>query len=118
MNASALPAEEHRIVHRRPGSTRAAKRRAVVVAELIADHGRQPDNAERHLIATIADLVVQREALTSAQLRGEPCDSVALLKIAALTQRLIASLRGKSGKQRPAPPLSMRDRILRDRQAV
>jgi hypothetical protein len=99
MNATALPAQDQRIVHRRPGSTRAAKRRAAVIAELIADLGRQPDASEWHLIATIADLTVQREALAGAQLRGEPVDAMAMLKIAALIARMISALRGKSGSR-------------------
>jgi hypothetical protein len=49
---------------------------------------------------------------------GEPVNSQELTKVAGAITRCLASLRGKSGKQRGAPPLPMRDRILRDRQAV
>jgi hypothetical protein len=114
MTATALPSATQRTVHRRPGSTRAAKRRVAVVAELIGELGRQPNASERHLIATIADLTVQREALASAQLRGEPVDSMALLKIAGLITRTISALRGKTtGKARGATGPTLADYLAR-----
>jgi hypothetical protein len=94
------------------GRTRAVRRRREVIAEMVADLGRPPDATERHLIATVADLTISREALAAAQLRGEPVDSMVLLKTAGLITRTIAALRGKaSGKPRPGTAPTIRERL-------
>ena len=101
---------EDRPIHRRPGATRAARRRRAIVAELIATLGRQPDAAERTLIETAADLVLQREAIGKAVLRGETIDAAHSVKLAGAITRIITQLGRRATKRSTSIP-SIRERL-------
>jgi hypothetical protein len=81
-----------------------ARRRREVVAELDAEFGRSLTSSDRHLIEAAADLVLQREAMAAASIRGEPIDSGTLLKILGLLSRALVTLRGKSTRPQASGP--------------
>ncbi|MBR1156668.1 hypothetical protein [Bradyrhizobium sp. JYMT SZCCT0428] len=110
MTAPALPFP---IVHRRPRATRAARRQRDLVVGLIRDLGRQPNSAEMALIDQAAALILQRENLSAATLRGEPCDSQTLLRLTGAVTRSLASLRSKGGKRVGAASSSLNEYLAR-----
>jgi hypothetical protein len=103
-------------VDRLDGRTRHAKRLRSLIGGLARDLGHQPTTAERASIEQAAGLIVMREAMEQAVMRGEPVNSAEILKVSGAVARSLASLRSKGGKRNAPAPLSMRDRILRDRQ--
>jgi hypothetical protein len=98
---------------RKPNQTRAARRRRELIDGLERDLGRAPNTAERELILQAADAILTREAMTAAAARGEPVSQDALLKVSNNVIRILASLRGKAGKQRGAPGPSLADYLAR-----
>jgi hypothetical protein len=102
-------------VDRLDGRTRHAKRLRGLIDGLARDLGHQPTTAEQALIEQAASLIVQREAMESAMTAGEPVNSQELTKVAGAITRCLATLRGKSGKQRGVPGLTLADHIERKR---
>jgi len=94
------------------GRTRAAKRRRALIASLMSDLGRLPSATEWELVRQAADLILGRETMTAAAVRGEPVSHDAIVKISNSATRTLACLRNKGGKRDAAPTLSMLDGII------
>ena len=105
----APPEKQERPIHRRPGATRFARRRREVIAGLTGEYGQELAPTDHHLIAAAADLILKREMLMAASVRGEIIDTDKLLKLTGLLRRTFVTLRGRSGSPSSAP--RMLDRI-------
>ncbi|WP_439375331.1 hypothetical protein [Bradyrhizobium sp. DASA03120] len=102
---------------RKPNATRQARRLRYIAEGLRADLGHMPNTGEAALIDQVAALIVQRESLSAAQMRGESIDAAQIVKISGVVARCLSALRVKATNRPQVPPLSMRERILRDRAA-
>jgi hypothetical protein len=103
---------------RKPTQTKAARRRRALIDGLTKDLGHEPNTSERALIEQVAGLVLMREAMEQAVLRGELVNAAEITKISGAVTRSFNTLRPKGGKRHSPPPLTMRERILRDRRAT
>ncbi|WP_157790531.1 hypothetical protein [Bradyrhizobium japonicum] len=110
--------QSERVVYRRPRATRAARRQRDLVDGLICDLGREPTTAERALIEQVAGLVVTREAMQQAVLRGEPVSAAEMMKISGAVTRCLNSLRPKSGRRDASPVPSMLDSIIAEKRGA
>jgi len=70
------------------------------------------------LIDQAAALILQRESLSAATLRGERCDSQTLLRLTGAVTRCLASLRSKGGRRGASPVPSKLDTILAEKRGA
>jgi hypothetical protein len=87
-------------IHRRPGATRAARRRRQIIAELTNEFLGEPSPTERYLISTAADLILKEEALSAAFIRGEGVDTCDLVKLAGLLRRTLVTIRARTNRRK------------------
>lgn len=110
--------QSERVIHRRPRATRAARRQRDLIDGLTRDLGHEPTTGERALIEQVAGLVVVREAMQQAALRGEPVSAAEMTKISGAVTRCLATLRGKVGRRDASGAPSMLDSIIAEKQGA
>lgn len=115
MTSTVVTDRTERPVHRRPRATRAARRQRDLIEGLLRDLGHEPSTGERALIEQVASLVVVREAMQLALLRGEPVNATEMTKVSGAITRCLASLRPTSNKRNISSVPLMLDRIIAER---
>ncbi|MBR1270450.1 hypothetical protein JQ629_23525 [Bradyrhizobium sp. AUGA SZCCT0222] len=107
-----------RPAHRRPRATRAARRQRELADGLARDLGHEPSTGERALIEQVAGLVVVREAMQQAVLRGELVNAAEITKISGAVTRCLNSLRPKVGRRTASSGPSILDAIIAERRGA
>jgi hypothetical protein len=74
-----------------------------LVADLVAEQGRELSISEIGLIRSVAALLVRSEELQAAAVRGEDVDADELIRTASEARRLLSSLR-KPARREPEQP--------------
>lgn len=87
---------------RKPNQTRGARRRRELIAALTVDLGHIPNTVETALIVQAVDLILTRERISGALLRGEPVNEASMIKTAGVLTRTLAALRFRPTKRNVA----------------
>ena len=103
-----MTAAVHTPAFRKPNATRMARRLREIADGLRTDLGHVPDTGEAALIDLTAALILHRENLSAAMLRGEPVKSAEITKISGAVTRGLGALRSKGRKAPDAPTIRER----------
>jgi hypothetical protein len=95
------------------GRTIAVRRYRTLVREFEAEIGGGVLSAsDRVLLEQAAGLVVRSEAIQTAIVAGLDTDASEAIRLASESRRILHALKAAGGKNKPARPLTIRERLL------